>query len=50
MKKKKLDGDGFHENQKKRIKSQSCGPGVTKKKTHGSVNRNMLKTRDKEKR
>jgi hypothetical protein len=29
MKKKKLDGDLLHE-KIKRIKSQSCGPGVTK--------------------
>ena len=48
MKKKKLDGDGaFHEKSKKNKKVNLGGPGVTKKKTHGSVNRNMLKTRDK---
>ncbi|MFT5713785.1 MAG: ATP-dependent RNA helicase RhlE [Flavobacterium sp.] len=48
MKKKKLDGDGaFQEKSKKNKKVNLGGPGVTKKKTHGSVNRNMLKTRDK---
>jgi ATP-dependent RNA helicase RhlE len=47
-KKKKLDGDGaFHEKSKKNKKVNLGGPGITKKKTHGSVNRNMLKTRDK---
>jgi ATP-dependent RNA helicase RhlE len=47
-KKKKLDGDGaFQEKSKKNKKVNLGGPGVTKKKTHGSVNRNMLKTRDK---
>ncbi|WP_016988684.1 DEAD/DEAH box helicase [Flavobacterium sp. ACAM 123] len=48
MKKKNLDGDGaFQEKSKKNKKVNLGGPGVTKKKTHGSVNRNMLKTRDK---
>jgi ATP-dependent RNA helicase RhlE len=48
MKKVKLEGDGaFHEKSKKNKKVNLGGPGVTKKKTHGSVNRNMLKTRDK---
>jgi ATP-dependent RNA helicase RhlE len=48
MKKKTLDGDGaFQEKSKKNKKVNLGGPGVTKKKTHGSVNRNMLKTRDK---
>ena len=48
MKKQKLDGDGaFQEKSKKNKKVNLGGPGVTKKKTHGSVNRNMLKTRDK---
>jgi ATP-dependent RNA helicase RhlE len=48
MKKQKLDGDGaYHEKSKKNKKVNLGGPGVTKKKTHGSVNRNMLKTRDK---
>ncbi|WP_367771238.1 DEAD/DEAH box helicase [Flavobacterium sp. WC2421] len=48
MKKKKLEGDGaFQEKSKKNKKVNLGGPGVTKKKTHGSVNRNMLKTRDK---
>jgi ATP-dependent RNA helicase RhlE len=47
-KKKKLEGDGaFQEKSKKNKKVNLGGPGVTKKKTHGSVNRNMLKTRDK---
>ena len=44
MKKVKLDGDGaFQEKSKKNKKVNLGGPGVTKKKTHGSVNRNMLK-------
>ncbi|MCI9844993.1 DEAD/DEAH box helicase [Flavobacterium pectinovorum] len=48
MKKVKLDGDGaFHEKSKKNKKINLGGPSKTKKKTHGSVNRNMLKTRDK---
>ena len=48
MKKVKLDGDGaFHEKAKKNKKVNLGGPSKTKKKTHGSVNRNMLKTRDK---
>jgi ATP-dependent RNA helicase RhlE len=48
MKKQKLDGDGaFHEKDKKNKKVNLGGPSKTKKKTHGSVNRNMLKTRDK---
>lgn len=48
MKKVKLDGDGaFHEKSKKNQKVNLGGPSKTKKKTHGSVNRNMLKTRDK---
>nr|WP_315240303.1 DEAD/DEAH box helicase [uncultured Flavobacterium sp.] len=48
MKKVKLDGDGaFHEKSKKNKKVNLGGPSKTKKKTHGSVNRNMLKTRDK---
>jgi ATP-dependent RNA helicase RhlE len=48
MKKQKLQGDGaFQEKSKKNKKVNLGGPGVTKKKTHGSVNRNMLKTRDK---
>ena len=48
MKKPKLDGDGaFHEKAKKNTKVNLGGPSKTKKKTHGSVNRNMLKTRDK---
>jgi ATP-dependent RNA helicase RhlE len=48
MKKQKLEGDGaFHERDKKNKKVNLGGPSKTKKKTHGSVNRNMLKTRDK---
>jgi ATP-dependent RNA helicase RhlE len=48
LKKPKLDGDGaFHEKSKKNKKVNLGGPSKTKKKTHGSVNRNMLKTRDK---
>ncbi|MEA9412060.1 DEAD/DEAH box helicase [Flavobacterium sp. PL02] len=50
MKKQKLDGDGaFHDKAKKNKKINLGGPSKTKKKTHGSVNRNMLKTRDKKK-
>jgi len=48
MKKQKLTGEGaFHEKDKKNKKVNLGGPSKTKKKTHGSVNRNMLKTRDK---
>jgi ATP-dependent RNA helicase RhlE len=48
LKRPKLDGDGaFHEKAKKNTKVNLGGPSKTKKKTHGSVNRNMLKTRDK---
>ncbi len=48
LKKAKLDGDGaFHEKSKKNIKVNLGGPSKTKKKTHGSVNRNMLKNRSK---
>jgi ATP-dependent RNA helicase RhlE len=48
MKKVKLEGDGaFHEKSKKNKKVNLGGPGVTKKKTHGSVNRNMLKNQAK---
>lgn len=48
MKKVKLEGEGaFHEKDKKNKKVNLGGPSKTKKKTHGSVNRNMLKTRDK---
>ncbi len=47
-KKPKLDGDGaFHEKAKKNKKVNLGGPSKTKKKTHGSVNRNMLKTQAK---
>jgi len=48
IKPKKLEGDGaFHEKSKKNQKVNLGGPGVTKKKTHGSVNRNMLKNQAK---
>ena len=48
MKKPKLDGEGaFHEKSKKNKKVNLGGPSKTKKKVSGSVNRNMLKTRDK---
>jgi ATP-dependent RNA helicase RhlE len=48
MKKVKLEGDGaFHEKIKKNKKVNLGGPGITKKKTHGSVNRNMLKNQAK---
>jgi ATP-dependent RNA helicase RhlE len=48
MKKPKLEGDGaFHDKAKKNKKVNLGGPSKTKKKTSGSVNRNMLKTRDK---
>jgi ATP-dependent RNA helicase RhlE len=48
MKKVKLEGDGaFHEKNKKNKKVNLGGPSKTKKKTHGSVNRNMLKTQAK---
>ena len=45
LKKPKLDGDGaFHEKVKKNTKVNLGGPSKTKKKTSGSVNRNLLKT------
>ena len=48
MKKVNLKGDGaFHEKDKKNKKVNLGGPSKTKKKTHGSVNRNMLKTQAK---
>ena len=48
LKKPKLDGDGaFHEKIAKNKKVNLGGPSKTKKKTHSSVNRNILKTRDK---
>ncbi|MEN9875985.1 MAG: hypothetical protein RLZZ529_982 [Bacteroidota bacterium] len=50
MKKVKLEGDGaYHEKAKKNTKVNLGGPSKTKKKTHGSVNRNMLKTRAQKK-
>ena len=48
MKKVKLEGDGaFHDKAKKNKKVNLGGPSKTKKKTHGSVNRNMLKNQAK---
>ena len=48
LKTKKIEGDGaFHEKSKKNQKVNLGGPGITKKKTHGSVNRNMLKNQAK---
>lgn len=48
IKPKKLEGDGaFHEKSKKNQKINLGGPSKTKKKTHGSVNRNMLKNQAK---
>ena len=50
MKKVKLEGEGaFHDKAKKNTKINLGGPSKTKKKTHGSVNRNMLKTRAQKK-
>lgn len=50
MKKPKLDGDGaFHEKSEKNKKVNLGGPSKTKKKTSGSVNRNMLRERNKRK-
>lgn len=47
-KKPKLDGDGaFHEKSAKNKKVNLGGPSKTKKKTHGSVNRNMLREQNK---
>jgi len=46
MKKPKTEGGAaFHEKAKKNQKVNLGGPSKTKKKTHGSVNRNMLKNR-----
>jgi ATP-dependent RNA helicase RhlE len=48
MKKPKLDGgEAFHEKSKKNKKVNLGGPSKTKKKVSTSVNRNILKTRDK---
>jgi ATP-dependent RNA helicase RhlE len=50
LKKAKLDGDGaFHEKSEKNRKVNLGGPSKTKKKISSSVNRNILKTRDKKK-
>lgn len=48
LKKVKLDGDGaFHEKSAKNKKVNLGGPSKTKKKTSGSVNRNMLREQNK---
>lgn len=48
LKKPKLDGEGaFQIKAKKNSKVNLGGPSKTKKKTHGSVNRNMLRNQDK---
>ncbi len=48
LKKPKLDGSGaFHEKSEKNKKVNLGGPSKTKKKTSGSVNRNMLRERNK---
>ena len=48
LKNKKLEGDGaFHEKSAKNKKVNLGGPSKTKKKVSSSVNRNILKTRDK---
>ena len=48
LKNKKLNGDGaFHEKSAKNKKVNLGGPSKTKKKVSSSVNRNILKTRDK---
>ncbi len=48
LKKAKLEGDGaFHEKSKLNKKVNLGGPSKTKKKISSSVNRNILKTRDK---
>lgn len=48
LKKPKLDGDGaFHEKAEKNKKVNLGGPSKTKKKTSGSVNRNMLREQNK---
>ncbi|HEX8269008.1 MAG TPA: DEAD/DEAH box helicase [Flavobacterium sp.] len=48
MKKPKLEGDGaFHEKSEKNKKVNLGGPSKTKKKTSGSVNRNMLREQNK---
>lgn len=48
LKKPKLDGDGaFHEKAAKNKKVNLGGPSKTKKKTSGSVNRNMLREQNK---
>lgn len=48
LKKPRLDGEGAFQNKaKKNTKVNLGGPSKTKKKTHGSVNRNMLRNQDK---
>ena len=48
LKKPKLDGDGaFQEKSAKNKKVNLGGPSKTKKKTGGSVNRNLLRSQNK---
>ncbi|HEU0136823.1 MAG TPA: ATP-dependent helicase, partial [Flavobacterium sp.] len=48
LKKPKLDGDGaFQEKTAKNKKVNLGGPSKTKKKTSGSVNRNLLRSQNK---
>ena len=48
LKKPRLDGEGaFQDKAKKNTKVNLGGPSKTKKKTHGSVNRNMVRNQDK---
>ena len=48
LKKPRLDGEGAFQNKaKKNTKVNLGGPSKTKKKTHGSFNRNMLRNQDK---
>lgn len=47
MKKVKIAGEAFHEKAKKNTKVNLGGPSKTKKKTSGSVNRNMLREQAK---
>lgn len=48
LKKPKFEGEGaFHEKAKKNTKVNLGGPSKTKKKTSGSVNRNMLREQNK---
>src|SRR5690606_12860746 len=48
LKKRKLEDEGaFHEKSEKNKKVNPGGPSKTKKKTSGSVNRNMLREQNK---